>query len=339
MQYNKMLLSDIAIMRPILIISIMLGHSFAMFGGSASWPLLECVRQIDSYSWITPTLISFALQAFVFVSGYLFAYKNPNSAPPTKSKFMLSRAKRILVPSVIFSVLYVLLLSPHNFNNASVVYEIVNGAGHLWFLPMLFWCYTFGTLFYKFVKKPSVVVSAILLIFSFVSFVLPDYLRIALGIHYFPYFVLGMWTFAKKDRILDWIDKRKYLLLLLWVVVGLLCVCKLQCRDSYYITDAFLPIIKVAINILLGLLGSMTLWITINIMLNYCHIVTVRGDIWFGLYIYHQFIMMLLYYHTALPNNVSAELLPWVCFALTFVSSYVLVLLTLKNRIGKWLIG
>lgn len=339
MQQNKVLLSDIAIMRPILIISIILGHSFAMFGGSASWPLLECVRQIDSYGWITPTLISFALQAFVFVSGYLFAYKNPNSAPAYKSKFMYSRAKRILVPSVIFSVLYVLLLTPQNFNKVSVVFEIVNGAGHLWFLPMLFWCYTFGVLFYNCVKKPSVIVGALLLIFSFASFVLPDYLRIALGIHYFPYFVLGMWTFSNKNKILDWINKRKYLLLSLWIIVIILCVCKVKYSSFLYIPEFFMPIIKVTINIMLGLFGSMALWSTINIILNDGRVVRVRGDIWFGLYIYHQFIMMWLYYHTVLPNNVCAEWLPWVCFALTFVSSYLLVVLTLKSRIGRWLIG
>ena len=326
-------------MRPILIISIMLGHAFTMFTNSVSWPLPDGVRQIEAYRWFNPTLISFALQAFVFVSGYLFAYKYPNCAPDSKSKFILNKTKRIIVPSVFFSVLYVLLLSPQNFNNASVVYEIVNGAGHLWFLPMLFWCYTFGVLFYKFVKKPSVVVSAILLIFSFVSFVLPDYLRIAIGIHYFPYFVLGMWTFSNKDKILDWIDKKEYLLLLLWIIVIILCVCKVKCGSFSFIPEILLPIITVAINILLGLFGSVALWITINVVSHYCHVGRVRGDIWFGLYIYHQFIMMLLYYHTALPNNVSAELLPWVCFALTFVSSYVLVLLTLKTRIGKWLIG
>lgn len=339
MNQSKKTLSDIAIMRPILITSIIIGHAFAIFGNSQSWPIPQGSTQINGYTWITPTFISFALQAFVFVSGYLFAYKNPAQAPSNKWAFIKSKIKRIILPSLIFGILYILILHPQNYEHTSVILEILNGAGHLWFLPMLFWCYVFGVIGYKFIHKASISAFLLLGILSFASFLLPNYFGFAIALHYFIYYVLGMWVFINKDRILFISSKYKHLILIPWIVIGVLCVIKIACINITSTTPSILlTCIKVATNILLGVIGSLSLWITINLCIKDNNI-KIRGDIWFGLYIYHQFIMMLLYYHTRLPLIVNSIGLPWLVLATTYGSSVLLVILTLKTKIGRWLIG
>lgn len=58
-----------------------------------------------------------------------------------------------------------------------------------------------------------------------------------------------------------------------------------------------------------------------------------------GIYIFQQFILVTLYYRTALPEYVSIESLPWIGLLTAFVSSYVLTELLLKIKLGCLLLG
>ncbi len=59
----------------------------------------------------------------------------------------------------------------------------------------------------------------------------------------------------------------------------------------------------------------------------------------YGVYIFHQFILRYLYYHTAASVNILPYCLPWVAFASTLVLSLTITALFLKTKIGKFLIG
>ena len=341
---GKSLLSDIAIIRPLLILSIILGHAFTVFAGSSSWPLPEGAKQIRVYSYLNPILISFALQAFVFVSGYLFAYKNPAKFSSAKYVYLLAKARRLLLPSVIFSILYIAVLSPQKFCNISVVYDIINGVGHLWFLPMLFWCYVFGVYTYEYFLNLSYVKIILLVIgvmlSHLVASLLGDPFRFFSGVQYFAYFVVGSLVYKYRSSLLDIIEVRYTVYS--WIIIAILCIFKVYLQNVAIYNDL---ISKILINvflyadrILLGVIGSITLWATINLLIKYLRL-NVRGNIWFGLYIYHQIIMMLLYYHTSLPLMINSVWLPWLVFVITLSLSYMMVELTLKTKIGRELIG
>lgn len=56
------------------------------------------------------------------------------------------------------------------------------------------------------------------------------------------------------------------------------------------------------------------------------------------IYIYHQFILMIIYYN--LPVYViNKYLLPFIALIIGGILSYILVKYTLKTKFGKWLIG
>lgn len=59
----------------------------------------------------------------------------------------------------------------------------------------------------------------------------------------------------------------------------------------------------------------------------------------YGVYIYQQFILQILYYKTSLPLQINIYWLPWVAAFITLVLSILLCHLTLKFKWGRFLIG
>ena len=59
----------------------------------------------------------------------------------------------------------------------------------------------------------------------------------------------------------------------------------------------------------------------------------------YGVYIYQQFILKIIYYQTQLPFIVNAYWLPWIATLATIVLSLLLCHFTLKTKIGRFLIG
>ena len=59
----------------------------------------------------------------------------------------------------------------------------------------------------------------------------------------------------------------------------------------------------------------------------------------YGVYIYQQFMLKILYDHTHLPFAVSAYWLPWIATVITIILSLLLCHYSLKTRLGKFLIG
>ena len=229
----KFIFSEIALIRPILIFSIIIGHAFAVFTDSVYWPLPIGMHTSDVLRCINPIMISFALQAFVFIAGFLFAYKSDKitTSKSEQHRFVLAKFKRIYIPSLIFSTLYILCFDSFDVGS---IYDILNGAGHLWFLPMLFWCYTFGALFINLIINPPTFIRlTILVVVSVFSLYLPDYFRIASGLHYFVYFVIGGWVYKFRNtfRCFSYCSKPNTIIFG-WILI--LFFCFVKCYLAYY---------------------------------------------------------------------------------------------------------
>ena len=59
----------------------------------------------------------------------------------------------------------------------------------------------------------------------------------------------------------------------------------------------------------------------------------------FGVYIFQQFIIYFLYYHTNIPAIVGAYWLPWIGFVLALSISIIASLGLLSTKIGRTIIG
>lgn len=59
----------------------------------------------------------------------------------------------------------------------------------------------------------------------------------------------------------------------------------------------------------------------------------------YGVYIYHQFILMYIYDYTRLPFVVGPYWLPWIATGITITLALILCHYSLKTRLGRFLIG
>lgn len=120
---EKKNLDEISFMRPILILMLITYHSFAPWNGD--WPEFICQTENNVYEWIAACSYSFMLPLFVFISGYVYSYQtNFLKRSYTIQTLVKNKAKRLLYPSVLFSLIYILLELDEEY-----VFDIHNGGG------------------------------------------------------------------------------------------------------------------------------------------------------------------------------------------------------------------
>lgn len=57
---------------------------------------------------------------------------------------MKKKAERLILPSVVFSLVYWQLFNgdiTDLVGGGKIVISVLSGVGHLWYLPVLFWCF------------------------------------------------------------------------------------------------------------------------------------------------------------------------------------------------------
>ena len=349
---QKQLLANVSVIRPVLIVLLVFYHAFAIYSGG--WDPIEGFPKIRTYFWLDKLSYAFMLEAFVFLSGYVFGYQ-VRTIGEEKLKLMnlvWSKFKRLIVPGMVFSFLYILLLKDINQPVGKTLYSVVNGVGHLWFLPMLFWCFIGIWLIEKLRLGPGIVIP-LLLLCSLCSFVhLP--LRLDNTMYYLLFFYSG---FILKRREVD--EERFYKLR---YVVGLavafailfpvLTLCRTQLKyfsalvgggNSLIINDlgfalsngAKLVYSSIGLALLFSLVGvaikkrtsAVPQWL-INI-----------GNLCMGVYIFQQFILAGLYDHTTLPTLLGPYWLPWIGFIITLSGSLLISFVLRLTKVGRFLIG
>lgn len=88
---------------------------------------------------------SFGIEMFTFISVYVYAYQLIElKRTPTFFKILKNKSRRLILPSIFFSLIYYFMFKFDNLNNTDFInalYSIIIGQGDLLFLPMLFWCF------------------------------------------------------------------------------------------------------------------------------------------------------------------------------------------------------
>lgn len=324
-------LYEVSIMRVVLILLIVLGHVFAVYGTSQSWPLPNGWDANRVYSWVNPIVISFALQTFVFISGYLFAYQHSNRRI-TFISTLKSKLQRLYLPTIFWGILYSYLILGTNPFTINGFTDIVAGVGHLWFLPMLFWCFLVMQLLVNTLSKANITNAVFLTMFSGLSLFLPSVLRVSEFAFYFIYFVLGYWIYGYKTKCI----KKNSNLFFIWSIVLILCL--LKCLLLSDILEQSYPVLYMwGVRFLLGIAGSLALYFTALRYYEKFESFTKALDWqgWFGIYIVHQFILKFLYYKTEFCSVVQS---PWITFFIVFLLSVLIIVLLRKIKFFRGLL-
>jgi len=342
-------LDDVSLIRPILILLLVVMHSFTMYAGS--WKMPEGIENIRAYFWIAKFTFSFMLEMFVLISGYLFAYQTLDKNKNKKLKNLaIGKVKRLILPSIIFSIIYYFLFVNNDQSIYLSIYNIVKGMGHLWFLPMLFWCFIGGWLFMR-IKMNEKLKLFLLLILVIVSFI-PLPLGIGAVLGYLFYFYLGILFWKHREMIQKKLSNEKVLgilvisFLIIFVVLTLVIekLSTIEQEQANMFIKATIISLQKFCKFVYATMGCFVMYGTANYLLNIKKIqlpqwLIKANSICFGVYIFQQFVLKILYYETSLPNLLGSYWLPVVGGIITLFVSVLLSQLMLKFKFGRYLIG
>ena len=195
-------LSEIDLMRPIIIILLVLMHFFVIYSPTAyTWPLPAGIHGVVAYHWIQELSYSFLLEAFTFISGYVYAYavlyrkKEYSFCELANNKF-----KRLIIPSIIFSLLYTTMFYGKEVVFPRYLYDLACGIGHMWYLPMLFVCFLTTWVIQR-IKINEHLKLVILLFLAIFSAKMPSLFRINTISYYLFFFYFGFYILTKRDKI------------------------------------------------------------------------------------------------------------------------------------------
>ena len=335
-------LQDVLVMRPLAIVLMIVWHSFIVYVGG--WREPAGYEDVTVYWWIAQFSYAFMLELFVFISGYVFAI-TLNKDGVTFKGILASKIKRLIVPSLIFSTLYFVLLGGREGSPLKIVYDIVNGYGHFWFLPMLFWSTLFCYVLDR-VQLSKWIKVAIVLCLPALS-ILPIPLRIGVSFYYIPFFYAGIMVYRHRQRVVDSINVAQVILFGSAFIALFLAKCKMneikpmfvQSSDSLIVRGGVIEV-KLYVRFLAAIAGSAFIYIITNYFVERrCMPIPVWlqdfNQYCFGVYVFQQFILQILYYKTTLPGLVGPYWLPWIGFVIALIFSYALSKSIRYFRVGR----
>ena len=345
-------LSNIVIIRLILIFLLVFFHAFAIYSGA--WAPIDGFPEIKTYWWLDKLSFAFMLEMFVFISGYLLGFQvRIKGEEKLRAKaFFWGKFKRLMIPCLVFSLLYIIIFEEIKQPVISTAYDLLNGAGHMWFLPMLFWCFAATWIIEKMSFPPKWVIP-ILLVFSLVSF-LPSPLRITRAMYYMPFFYIG-YILQKNDICLEQFYTLKHGILATFSFLVLFYVMTLLRENIASIIDvksiynqvaikAFLLAVSKLLQITYAIVGLCMLLVWVGYGENKLKNpvsgwILNLGNLCFGVYIFQQFILQGLYEYTILPDVLGCYWLPWVGFGISLLGSISLSYVFRLTKIGRFFIG
>lgn len=333
---KKERLQSISIIRAISITFVVAFHAYGMMYASHFPATKELYRSI--YFPINQFyFINIAMPMFVFVSAYLFAFLTAKNKYPTFSYLIKNKIKRILLPYFCFGM--IMMASTNNFHPLEL---LSGGFWHLWFLPMIFWCFLITYLLSKQRFCSTNKGTWLILLFCFVIALMDTFLPRILGLHnltqWYCWFYLGWAVYQYKDWLMTTIKRFKLIYVLLFIYFVITIVRPTEYGDIYWYSELSQTSMILAI-----------WYITENIdwnKYNFIKPVISFSNYSYGIYIYHNWIQLYLISKTAqklFPLEMWAAehtiLFPFCFFLISLLISYGLTRLTLKTRVGKFLIG
>ena len=339
-----MRLLNIDWLRPIAVILIVVNHVFAIYSGVWEAPWSGINYDVDVYKWIQRIAICCSLQLFTFISGYIYGSQISNKGTLGLKQLAQKKAKRLLYPYFLFGTLYYLIISSKGHVNFIDLFSaLANGMGHLWFLPTLFLCFILHWVFYKmelflkcklYNKQIATIIIMTMLFCTYIgSSIMPKIFCIKSAFMYLIFFYIGQKSYGK-------ITLKPSALLFSAIAYICLFVIYYSIKDIESITIPYF--INKIIDFLTRLCGIYFFFIlSLNAVKSkkclskfYKQLTSLS----FGIYIYHQFIILYIYERTIIPELCGVYWTPFICLTITMIVSYILSTLSQKIPIIKEII-
>lgn len=341
---------EVDIIRPIAIILVLLTHCFAIYTGAWKAPNNIEVEYVLPFKIFTDFLQAFRMPAVVLVAGYVLVLQyERNTINDNLKQFVQKKIKRLLLPCLVFSLFYQFFFSDDFATTTKAWINLLSGSGHLWFLTMLFWNFVFGFILVKFVKNKNIFKYIIIGLFpiSVLASFLPNVFGITRFVNYSVFFVYGMLLWNERDKIINGFLRVRYIVFLSFFFLLSFIFCEyfkfynMSENNTISFTLAYVVSFLDYFNALIGvtLFYVIVLFCVEKLKCKPSKISNYLSKRSYGVYVFHQFILMFLIYNLELFKYLDYKIAPFVMFGLVFFTSLILTNVFLKTRIGRFLIG
>ena len=347
---NKTVLFEVIPVRIFLIVMLVFYHAFAIFSGAwapiTNYPLIPAYDIMDKLSYAA------LLETFVFISGSILGFQLRTKGKDivlTPRNIIWGKLKRLIVPSIVFSILYIICFGSSSDSILKVSYDVLNGVGHMWFLPMLFWCFVLTYL----IELNGLEIKYVLPIFCLATLgsVMPLPLRLNSALYYLLFFYAGF--YIEKNNITIRL-KTEIVLPISILLFAITFILKLNLENTNFnIIGGYIAnsqIINKGIRVI-ALVVSRALCASFGIvsLMSLSRLIVLHSDTskWdgvirlsnccFGVYIFQQFVLKLLN-QSILPCCIDAYLYPWISFMITLCISLILTILIRTTKLGRQLL-
>lgn len=332
--------TEIDIIRSILVIVLIAYHACCPYFAS-TWEMPSALSQanIGSYTFAGTVLYNGMLEAFVCISGFLFARSIKDAL---SIAFWKKKVIRLYLPCVLWGIGYSLFFVPQ-----TNIYNILNGEGHLWFLPMLMWLFALELCLNKILaniapRKNSILLPAIIALIPYPT--LP--LRLNTAMYFLLFFHCGVQIFNNFNSFKTKIQSTSsYIIVCVFTFTIIICWIKMTIGSPYDGQPILQKMFQISSQNILKILGGAcmiflywrtALWIQhIASRFAIIHRIALCS---FGIYILQEFLLRLFYYNTPICD-VFGDFTPLVLIPIVFLVSTITTMAMQRFKLAKFLIG
>lgn len=338
---NKSRLNDIALLKTVMMAVIVLYHSMLFFGDTwftAVEPVYEANYLYEIAKWMN----TFHIQAFTMASGFLFYYLRARRAEVNHWAAIKKRAKRLLLPYLFTSILWVIPIVVYFFKYSAweifYKYGLMVSPSQLWYLVMLFGVFVFFEFFGKKLKMNAKYFVVVFIVTTVVGGILSklniNVFQFAKIAQFVLYFYLGGYIYENRKKISG---KQA---LAMTVGGGLLygiVVCMSMFGPNWlgYVASAISPLVSV---MEVGVIYYLCAWAVEKkkIKLNN-KVYKLYEENSFGIYLFHQ---QIIYFTIIFLNGVVHPVIQVILsFTIASIISIAMTVVLRKFRVTRFMFG
>ncbi|NOR44583.1 MAG: acyltransferase family protein [Candidatus Delongbacteria bacterium] len=343
---------QINILRGFAIVAVVIIHITSYFSQIGTFSALPVtIASIDIFS-------QFAVPMFILISGIVLSLRYDGEY--SIKTFYKKRINRILVPYIIWSLIYIAIAFIGNSDilATEIIFKLFTGTAfyHLWFFFLIFQLYLFFPFYRKFIKGKSFFVIVFILILQIafnhykIGLIENEQLSIVfkrLFLSHIFYFSLGIWIADNIKKVEKLLSKLNYLsnsFLLLVIVWGsyIFSYNWLAINNHFFEQLPMLMIIeKITLPLLYVLIFIALYYFATKISsLKIRNSMEIISRYSFGIYLSHALILFALIRAlkkvSILPDNVLFYVLTFIG---TIVFSWLFCFITEKTKLSKYLLS
>lgn len=339
---RKVELKNCNFVKSILMILIVLYHSILYWKGD--WFIGEPVFEAISLNIVADWLNSFHIYGFVLVSGYIFYYiKYENERYQKFQSFVINKVKRLIVPYIFVSIIWVIPISGYffNYDTQDIInnYLLGKSPGQLWFLLMLFWVFLIVWIMSNYLQKSNTISIFLAIGFYGLGIVamrfIPNIFMILQAFSFIPVFIIGFKIRQYGSGIV------KNVPILGWVIIDIGLFFIYEYINISNNEGLIWTIINLGITFVLHTVGAIMIFVVLQKIANYIQwekkpfIYISESSM--GVYLFHQQIVYVFIYWV--NGRINPYLNAFVNFIGAMLISLIITFILRKFRVTRILLG